>query len=76
METIFVKPKAGLKIRRPDTNSFLSEDGENVPNTTFWQRRLLDKDVELVEAKKEKQELEAKAEDVAAEEKPAKKGSK
>lgn len=42
---IFVMPKEGLKIRRPDTKRFLSSDGENVPNNSFWKRRLSDGDV-------------------------------
>lgn len=74
-KTLMVKPKAGLVIRRPDSKAILSENGERVPNTTFWQRRLLDGDVEEVkETKKHKQE------DVAAEEPeqraPSKKGGK
>lgn len=48
---IFVKPKEGLKIRRPDTGSMLPEEGELVPDTPFWQRRVLDEDVTMIEKK-------------------------
>jgi uncharacterized protein DUF2635 len=80
METIFVKPKAGFKIRRPDTNSLLSEDGESVPKNTFWARRLLDGDVveaKAADKKDSKQEqTQADVEDVAMAEEPAKKGGR
>lgn len=52
---IFVKPKEGLKIKRPDTNRFLAPEGEDVPNSTFWQRRLTDGDVVLLAEKKPEQ---------------------
>lgn len=74
-KTLIVKPTGDLVIRRPDSKAILSKDGERVPDTTFWRRRLLDGDVEEVkETKKHKQE------DVAAEEieqpKSSKKGGK
>lgn len=51
---MFVKPKAGLKIARPDTRTVLKDEGEEVPANTFWRRRLIDGDVLLVsEAPKE-----------------------
>ena len=43
--TIFIKPKNGLKILRPDNGRFLRPEGEKVPNTTFWRRRIFDGDV-------------------------------
>lgn len=42
---MFVKPKEGIKIRRPDTGVHLDADGEFVPKNTFWARRVLDGDV-------------------------------
>lgn len=63
-ETIFVKPKAGLQIRRPDTKAFLSENGERVPKSNFWARRILDGDVTESEEMKQKQQPQA---DVAVE---------
>lgn len=71
--TIIVKPKAGLKIRRPDTKAFLSEKGERVPNNTFWKRRLLDGDVEEVKETQTKKQDDVPAK---AEPKTEKKGGK
>jgi hypothetical protein len=42
---IFVKPKEGLVIRRPDNGRVLSAEGEEVPQSTFWQRRINEGDV-------------------------------
>lgn len=62
MNEIFVKPKAGMKIRRPDSGAMLPDEGANVPNTPFWQRRISDGDVEKMEVKQEaKSEKPAKA---------------
>ena len=44
---MFVKPKKGLKILRPDTRTVLSEVGEHVPKTSFWLRRLKQGDVSV-----------------------------
>lgn len=78
METIFVKPKAGLKIRRPETKAFLAEAGEKVPKNTFWARRLADGDViEAVEPKQEQKQkdvAEPMAEESVEEGASAKKG--
>lgn len=54
MNSIFVKPKSGVKIRRPETKALLSPEGENVPNNTFWKRRIADGDV-IVSQKIKKQ---------------------
>ncbi len=48
MVLIFVKPKKGVLIRRPDTGKILSEAGEYVPRNLFWMRRLADKDIEQI----------------------------
>jgi hypothetical protein len=42
---MFIKPKDGLKIRRPDNKKFLAIEGEEVPKNSFWLRRILDGDV-------------------------------
>ena len=54
---IFVKPKDGLKIKRPDTGRLLDPAGEAVPKNTFWMRRIAEGDVSEVASK-----VEAKAE--------------
>lgn len=42
-----LKPKEGLTIRKPD-GSKLAADGEKVPRTSFWLKRLADGDVNEV----------------------------
>ena len=49
---MFVKPRKGMKILRPDTGTVLLECGEHVPKTSFWIRRLKDEDVSIVETPK------------------------
>ena len=49
---IFVKPKSGLTVRKPD-GSKLAADGETVTRSSFWVRRLQDGDVvEVTQAAK------------------------
>ncbi len=43
---MFVKPKAGIKIRFPDRPSrILPEEGADVPKTSFWMRRLKEESI-------------------------------
>lgn len=56
MKTIFVKPNSGLKIRMPGSGAVLPVDGAEVPNSSFWLRRIADGDAVMVEPKKEKKE--------------------
>lgn len=51
MELMKIKPKEGLKIKRPDNGRYLNPEGEDVPKNTFWARRLADGDVVEVGAK-------------------------
>lgn len=79
METMFVKPKAGLVLRRPDSGAVLSAEGARVPKNSFWMRRLADGDVVESEVKEEKQmdvEAQAAPEAMQAEERSTKKGGK
>ncbi|MBP8219728.1 MAG: DUF2635 domain-containing protein [Aeromonas sp.] len=41
---LYLKPKEGLTIRKPD-GSKLATEGERVPRTSFWLKRLADGDV-------------------------------
>ncbi len=50
---IFVKPKEGLKVLRPDNGRALDPAGEAVPKNTFWMRRIADGDVVEVASKAE-----------------------
>ncbi|PXX49374.1 DUF2635 domain-containing protein [Aquitalea magnusonii] len=47
---MFVKPAPGLSVRDPDLLDLLPDEGREVPDTDYWQRRVRDKDVELVGA--------------------------
>ncbi|MBV1835654.1 DUF2635 domain-containing protein [Acetobacter estunensis] len=40
-----VKPAEGRAVRWPDSRRLLATDGENVPETDFWRRRLRSGDV-------------------------------
>jgi hypothetical protein len=42
---MFVKPNNGLSVRDPVKGTPLPENGAEVPDNTFWQRRLCDGDV-------------------------------
>lgn len=48
-----VFPAPGLKIRDPDLKDLLPEEGREVPDSGYWQRRLRDGDV-VIEAPKQK----------------------
>ena len=55
---MFVKPKEGLKILRPDTRKPLAACGEYVPKVSFWLRRVKDGDVILCEEAVKKKSVE------------------
>lgn len=65
---LYLKPAPGLVIKKPD-GSKLAADGEKVPRTSFWLKRLADGDVLSVE---EAQAAQADKEEV----KPAAKATK
>jgi hypothetical protein len=44
-----VKPRSGLKVRDPLTRMHLPDEGGDVPDDSFWRRRLRSGDVELLE---------------------------
>lgn len=48
---IFLKPKDGLKVPRPDSGRALNPEGELLEHSTYWRRRLADGDVTEVEGK-------------------------
>lgn len=48
LTTATLKPAPGLVVRDPDTREPLRADGEPKPITTYWARRLVDGDVQLV----------------------------
>ncbi|OFX01392.1 MAG: hypothetical protein A3E78_01925 [Alphaproteobacteria bacterium RIFCSPHIGHO2_12_FULL_63_12] len=45
METIFVRPAPGARVRDPMTKAPIPDAGLLVPNNGYWQRRILVGDV-------------------------------
>lgn len=55
---MFVKPAHGVKVRDPDSRLHLPEEGREVPESSFWIRRLRAGDVVQVT---QQQPVQAKA---------------
>lgn len=51
----FIKPLGDFVINKPDTFEPLAKDGENVEWSIYWQRRLNDGVIEVVETDKPKE---------------------
>ena len=49
---MFVKPSEGLSIRDPDLLDLLPDEGREVPESDYWNRRVRDGDVVIVDATK------------------------
>ncbi len=51
MATLLVKPAAGLRVRLPGprTAGHLPAEGAEVPDDTYWHRRIAEGDVTLVQ---------------------------
>ena len=62
---MFVRAAEGRKVRHPDSLAPLREEGEDVPDTEYWFRRLSEGDVEIAETAEP-----PKTEDDAPEEAP------
>lgn len=48
MNTVILKPAAGLRVRLPDGSGHLAATGEAVLMSTYWRRRIKDGDVEII----------------------------
>lgn len=46
---MFVKPAAGLSVPDPERGGLLAAEGREVQPTTYWHKRIEDKDVEIVQ---------------------------
>lgn len=46
---MFVKPTPGLDVPDPERGGLLAAEGREVEPTTYWDKRIQDKDVELVQ---------------------------
>lgn len=53
---MFVKPVQGKTVLNPENNLPLSQEGSEVEDNQYWQRRLADGDVEEISQKDEKSE--------------------
>lgn len=42
---MYIRTAPGITIRDPDLLDFIPEEGREVPDSDFWQRRLRDGDV-------------------------------
>ena len=49
MKTIILKPKIGLIVRDPADKKPLPTNGKRVENSSYWTRRILSKEVEIVD---------------------------
>jgi hypothetical protein len=47
---MFVKPAAGLNVPDPERGGLLAAEGREVQPTTYWHKRVEDKDVDVVPA--------------------------
>lgn len=50
---MYVKPKAGLAVPDPALSDYLPNTGRQVEDNQYWQRRIMDGDVEMAEPPKE-----------------------
>ncbi|MCJ8322787.1 MAG: DUF2635 domain-containing protein [Rhizobiales bacterium] len=53
---MFIKPCAGRAVRDPETSQLLHENGQNKPDTPYWQKRLIAGDVIKIKSPKSKKE--------------------
>jgi hypothetical protein len=51
METKILKPVGEAKVRNPVTKKFISPEGERVEMSSYWNRRIKDGSVVVVESK-------------------------
>jgi len=49
MDALHVQPAPGLVVRDPATRAPLPPEGAELTDSTYWQRRLIDGDVILVQ---------------------------
>lgn len=50
MDKLYLKPRDGLSVRNPRTMVPVPEYGAEVPNTSYWRRRLKDGDMVVTTA--------------------------
>ena len=75
MEIKFLKPVPGTKIRDPKTKDFLPTDGRRVEMSVYWNRRIQDGTVTVVESQSSSPKFEKVTADKATTDKSSKRGS-
>ena len=45
MDTRFLKPAPGMKVRLEDASRYVAEEGEDLPHTSYYRRRVRDGDL-------------------------------
>jgi len=68
---MFVKPTTGRAVRDPVKGTLLPVEGAEVPESTFWNRRLRDGDVEKLDPAKKAAASSKNADAASINEKPA-----
>nr|WP_113865481.1 DUF2635 domain-containing protein [Brenneria salicis]NMN90530.1 uncharacterized protein DUF2635 [Brenneria salicis ATCC 15712 = DSM 30166]RBP64860.1 uncharacterized protein DUF2635 [Brenneria salicis ATCC 15712 = DSM 30166]RLM31579.1 hypothetical protein BHG07_04795 [Brenneria salicis ATCC 15712 = DSM 30166] len=48
MKTKHLKPKGGVKVRKP-AGTYLKDDGEDLPLSSYWLRRIAEGDLEVTD---------------------------
>ncbi|MEQ9865060.1 DUF2635 domain-containing protein [Pectobacterium aroidearum] len=48
MKTKHLKPKGGVKVRKPD-GAYLNDDGEDLPLSSYWLRRIAEGDIAVTD---------------------------
>lgn len=48
MKTKHLKPKGGVKVRKPD-GAYLNDDGEDIPLSSYWLRRIAEGDIAVTD---------------------------
>ncbi|ATA26585.1 hypothetical protein BIY26_08930 [Brenneria goodwinii] len=48
MKTKHLKPKGSVKVRKPD-GTYLKDDGEDLPLSSYWLRRIAEGDLEVTD---------------------------
>lgn len=65
-----IKPRDGLQLRFPGIKRFLNPAGEFVEWGSYWQRRLSDKDIEIISTMEEEKEFSKSQAEAAPENAP------
>lgn len=51
MKRVFIKPRDGVRVRDPQSNEYISQDGQALFCSAYWKRREADGDVQISNSK-------------------------